>query len=238
MQKKIDTADLTKMAMCVALMCVTAFLAFPLPFTPGMVTALTIAMSLTAYILPPKQTFTVILIYLLLGGIGVPVFAGGAGLGINRLSRIKRVQRRRNKFQALCICKRRGDNADNLRRRCNLNDVGNANNVDSSADNGGIAVHFGRRLESGGGGIHRSKIKFKIEKQGAALMDTKNLTVAEIAERIINGERLKNSDDVNILLDAELDEVQRGAGSIQKKFCGNHIDLCTIINGKSGRCGE
>ena len=81
MQKKIDTADLTKMAMCVALMCVTAFLAFPLPFTPGMVTALTIAMSLTAYILPPKQTFTVILIYLLLGGIGVPVFAGGAGLG-------------------------------------------------------------------------------------------------------------------------------------------------------------
>ncbi len=81
MQKRIETADLTKMAMCVALMCVTAFLAFPLPFTPGMVTALTIAMSLTAYILNPRQTFTVILIYLLLGGIGVPVFAGGAGLG-------------------------------------------------------------------------------------------------------------------------------------------------------------
>ena len=80
MQNKITTADLTKMAMCVALMCVTAFLAFPLPFTPGMVTALTIAMSLTAYILNPKQTFTVILIYLLLGGIGVPVFAGGSGL--------------------------------------------------------------------------------------------------------------------------------------------------------------
>jgi len=69
-------------------------------------------------------------------------------------------------------------------------------------------------------------------------MDTKNLTVAEIAERIIGGERLQISDDVNILLDAELSEVQRGAGAIQKNFCGNHIDLCTIINGKSGRCGE
>ena len=69
-------------------------------------------------------------------------------------------------------------------------------------------------------------------------MDTKNLTVAEIAERIIGGERLQTSDDVNILLDAELSEVQRGAGAIQKNFCGNHIDLCTIINGKSGRCGE
>ena len=81
LQKQVDVAALTKMAMCVALCCVTAFFAFPLPFTPGMVTALTIAMSLTAYILNPRQTFTVILIYLLLGGIGVPVFAGGSGLG-------------------------------------------------------------------------------------------------------------------------------------------------------------
>ena len=81
MQKKISTVDLVKMSLCVALCCVTAYLAFPLPFTPGMVTALTISMSLTAYILNPRQTFTVIFIYLLLGGIGVPVFAGGSGLG-------------------------------------------------------------------------------------------------------------------------------------------------------------
>ena len=81
MQKKIGTTDLVKMSLCVALCCVTAYLAFPLPFTPGMVTALTISMSLTAYILNPRQTFTVIFIYILLGGIGVPVFAGGSGLG-------------------------------------------------------------------------------------------------------------------------------------------------------------
>lgn len=80
-EKKISAAELTKTALCVALCCVTAFFAFPLPFTPGMVTALTIAMSLTAYILNPRQTFTVIFLYLLLGGVGVPVFAGGAGLG-------------------------------------------------------------------------------------------------------------------------------------------------------------
>lgn len=69
-------------------------------------------------------------------------------------------------------------------------------------------------------------------------MDTNNLTVAEIAEKIINGERLQSSDDTKILLDAELEELQKGAGIIQKHFCGNHIDICTIINGKSGRCGE
>lgn len=81
MQHTIGTTELSKMALCVALCCVTAYLSFPLPFTPGMVTALTIAMSLAAYILNPKQTFTVILIYLIMGGAGLPVFAGGSGLG-------------------------------------------------------------------------------------------------------------------------------------------------------------
>lgn len=81
MQTKISTVELAKMSMCIALCCVTAYLSFPLPFTPGMVTALTIAMSLTAYILNPKKTFTVILIYILLGSAGVPVFAGGSGIG-------------------------------------------------------------------------------------------------------------------------------------------------------------
>lgn len=72
--------DLTKMSMCVALCCVTAYIAFPLPFTPGLVTALTFALSLTAYLLTPKQTFTVVAIYILLGAVGLPVFAGGQGL--------------------------------------------------------------------------------------------------------------------------------------------------------------
>ena len=72
--------DLTKMAMCVALCCVTAFISFPLPFTPGLVTALTFSLSLTAYLLTPRQTFTVIAIYILMGAVGLPVFAGGEGL--------------------------------------------------------------------------------------------------------------------------------------------------------------
>ena len=72
--------DLTKMSMCVALCCVTAYISFPLPFTPGLVTALTFALSLTAYLLPPRQTFIVVVIYILLGAVGLPVFAGGQGL--------------------------------------------------------------------------------------------------------------------------------------------------------------
>lgn len=72
--------ELTKMAMCVALCCVTAYISFPLPFTPGMVTALTFALSLAAYLLTPRKTFTVIAIYILLGAIGLPVLGGGQGL--------------------------------------------------------------------------------------------------------------------------------------------------------------
>lgn len=59
-----------------------------------------------------------------------------------------------------------------------------------------------------------------------------------IAEKIINGERLKPDDDLKFLLTTPLDQLQAGAALIQKHFCGKHIDLCTIINGKSGRCSE
>ena len=59
-----------------------------------------------------------------------------------------------------------------------------------------------------------------------------------IAERIIDGERLKPDDDLKFLLTTPLDQLQTGAKLIQSHFCGKHIDLCTIINGKSGRCGE
>ena len=59
-----------------------------------------------------------------------------------------------------------------------------------------------------------------------------------IAEEIIGGRRLKPSDDVEFLLTTPLEDLQTGAGLIQRHFCGNRVDLCTIINGKSGRCSE
>ena len=78
----MQARDLTKLSMCVALCCITSYIAFPLPFTPGLVTALTFALSLTAYLLTPRQTFTVIAIYILLGAVGLPVLAGQ---GLSRL---------------------------------------------------------------------------------------------------------------------------------------------------------
>ena len=59
-----------------------------------------------------------------------------------------------------------------------------------------------------------------------------------LAEKIIGGYRLTRQDDLEFFLQEPLDELLAGAGVLQKHFCGDHIDLCTIINGRSGRCSE
>ncbi|MDY2905218.1 MAG: biotin synthase BioB, partial [Caecibacter massiliensis] len=63
-------------------------------------------------------------------------------------------------------------------------------------------------------------------------------SIAEITEKVLAGYRFKRGDDLQVFLQAPLEELQHGAGVLQKYFCGNHIDFCTIINGRSGRCGE
>lgn len=73
---------MVRMAVCTALLCVSAYLSVPVPFASAMVTALTVVMNFTAFVLPPKETFGVILLYTLLGTAGLPVFVGGAaGVG-------------------------------------------------------------------------------------------------------------------------------------------------------------
>lgn len=82
--KEIQTRELTKMALLVALLCVAAYIIIPLPFTPIMITATTLVFNLTAFLLPPKQTLIVCLVYTFLGAVGLPVFSGGMG-GFGRL---------------------------------------------------------------------------------------------------------------------------------------------------------
>ena len=62
--------------------------------------------------------------------------------------------------------------------------------------------------------------------------------IDSIVEEIIGGKRIKIGDDTSFLLDTPLEKLQQGALKLQQHFCGNHVDLCTIINARSGRCGE
>ena len=54
-EQHFSARAVTKIALCVAFCCVTAWFSFPLPFTPGLVTALTMALGLAAFVLTPKE---------------------------------------------------------------------------------------------------------------------------------------------------------------------------------------
>ena len=58
----------------------------------------------------------------------------------------------------------------------------------------------------------------------------------EIVEEIIAGRRLHKGDDVSFLLTGSLEDLKRGANHIREALCGNRVDLCTIINGRAGKC--
>ena len=80
----MKTRDLTKIAICVALLCVSAYISIPLPFTSAMLTAQTLVVNLLALILLPKQSAIAMIVYILIGAIGLPVFSGG-GAGFGKL---------------------------------------------------------------------------------------------------------------------------------------------------------
>ena len=59
-----------------------------------------------------------------------------------------------------------------------------------------------------------------------------------IAEEIINGRRLNREDDLAFFIEEDLDSIFSGADEIRRRLRGDRADLCSIINGRSGRCGE
>jgi biotin synthase len=69
-------------------------------------------------------------------------------------------------------------------------------------------------------------------------MDKEDVPMKELAKEIIAGRRLQRGEDFNAFFTAELNEVLEGANMIREELCGNKVDLCTIINGRSGHCSE
>jgi biotin synthase len=59
-----------------------------------------------------------------------------------------------------------------------------------------------------------------------------------LAEEIICGRRLTRNDNLKFLLTTNLEELCNGANKIRQELCGEKVDLCTIINGRSGKCSE
>lgn len=61
--------------------------------------------------------------------------------------------------------------------------------------------------------------------------------IDKLKEKIFHGVILEK-EEILSLLNEPLDKLCIAADEIRKHFCGDSFDMCTIINGKSGRCSE
>lgn len=58
-----------------------------------------------------------------------------------------------------------------------------------------------------------------------------------VAAAVIEGHALTAA-EASTLIDAPLEELRRGANALRRKFRGDHANLCSIINARSGKCTE
>jgi len=83
MQKKFSIRDLSYISLFATLIAVSGYITIPLPFSTVPVTAQTLAVMLAGGLLPPSHAAVSVLVFLMMGAVGIPVFSGGAaGLGI------------------------------------------------------------------------------------------------------------------------------------------------------------
>lgn len=61
--------------------------------------------------------------------------------------------------------------------------------------------------------------------------------IHELQAKILNGGTVSKEEALH-LSTANLDSLCSAADQIRKHFCGNSFDICSIINGKSGKCPE
>lgn len=80
----LSTKDMVFAALFAALTFIMGFVKIPLPFTPVPITGQTFAVMLSGSLLNPISAFFSLLVFDLLGAIGIPVFSGLSG-GLNVL---------------------------------------------------------------------------------------------------------------------------------------------------------
>lgn len=64
------------------------------------------------------------------------------------------------------------------------------------------------------------------------------MDMLRLAKEIINGRRITRQDDLSVFIKCDLKDLCEGADKIREYYIGDKVDLCSIINGRSGRCPE
>jgi biotin transport system substrate-specific component len=83
LRKKLGIRDIIYSSLMAAVTSILGYLVIPLPFTPIPITGQSLAVMIAGCVLTPAQAALSMLIFLLLGCAGIPVFSGGrSGIGI------------------------------------------------------------------------------------------------------------------------------------------------------------
>ena len=83
--KQNYSRNLTRMALVAALLCILGPLTLPIPFSPVPISLIHIGIYLGVYALGARQATVAVLLYLLIGAAGLPVFSGFGG-GLQKLA--------------------------------------------------------------------------------------------------------------------------------------------------------
>ena len=62
--------------------------------------------------------------------------------------------------------------------------------------------------------------------------------IKKIEAKILDGQFISYQEAVKLIQVEDVEELFAAAHKVCKKFMGNKIDICTIINAKSGKCSE
>lgn len=74
----MNTRELTKMALMIAIQCISCYIIVPLPFSLSPISLTTMIVNINGMVLSLKQSLLSMAAYLLIGLAGVPVFTGGS----------------------------------------------------------------------------------------------------------------------------------------------------------------
>lgn len=61
--------------------------------------------------------------------------------------------------------------------------------------------------------------------------------ISDLKSKVLDGENITRDEAIS-LIDAPIDELADAANEIREKLCANDFDLCSIVNGKCGKCSE